>query len=55
MDGVILKTENNMKTYFNFRFDNDLKKRTKDYGDKQEPKQSISWVIHKALYKLLKN
>ena len=43
-----------MKTYFNFRFDNDLKKRAKDYGDKQEPRQSISRVIHKALHRLLK-
>ena len=43
-----------MKAYFNFRFDNDLKRKAKEYGDKQEPKQSISWVIHRALYKLLK-
>ena len=43
-----------MKTYFNFRFDNELKNRAKRYGDKQEPKQSISWVIHRAIIKLLK-
>ena len=43
-----------MKAYFNFRFDNDLKRKTKDYGDKQEPKESISRVIHKALHELLK-
>lgn len=43
-----------MKAYFNFRFDNDLKKRAKEYGDKREPKESISLVIHKALYKYLK-
>ena len=43
-----------MKAYFNFRFDNELKERIKEYGNKQEPRQSISWVIHKALYELLK-
>lgn len=48
------KTRINMKKYFNFRFDNDLKERVKEYGEDQEPKESISRVIHKALHKLLK-
>ncbi len=43
-----------MKNYFNFRFDNDLKSKAKEYGDKQKPRQSISWVIHRALHRLLK-
>ena len=42
-----------MKTYFNFLFDDDLKRRVREYGEKQEPKENISRVIHKALYRLL--
>ena len=43
-----------MKRLFSFHFDDDLKDKAKEYGEKQEPKESISRVIHKALIRLLK-
>ena len=41
------------RTLFNFYLDDDLRKAVEDYASKQKPKESITRVIHKALYTYL--
>ena len=40
---------------FTLRIDKDLKQRAKEYGEAQTPRESLSRVIQRALYNLLKN
>ena len=42
-----------MKTLFTFYFDEDLKTEVKEHAKKQKPRESISQIIHRALYEYL--